>query len=297
MKHLTSFILPALMLLAGCGSAPPPVPGRSALPPPLFPHPAPFQRVFVVVLENADAEESLKQPFLRELAEKGALLTNYLWVARPSQPNYLALTSGSTHGVTTNSNVTLDVRHLGNLLEEKGRSWKSYAEDYPGNCFLDRKSPTGHYVRKHEPFLSYKNVQSDHDRCRRVVNASELDTDIKAHALPDFSLFIPNNQNNGHEPKDVEFADSWLRNVFGPRLKEGSDFMAGTLFVVTFDESSKNHTVPVYTVFYGDSVEAGSKSDFPYTHYSLMRTIEEAFGLGTLGKEDEKAVPIGGIWK
>jgi len=48
------------------------------------------------------------------------------------------------------------------------------------------------------------------------------------------------------------------------------------------------------------SSERGSQlrptSDFPYDHYSLLRTIEEAFELGTLGLEDTKAVPIGGIW-
>jgi len=252
--------------------------------------------VFVVVLENADAEEALKQPFLRELANRGALLTQHLWVARPSQPNYLALTSGSTHGVASNSNVVLDVRHLGNLLEEHGRTWKSYAEDYPGNCFLESESPAGFYVRKHEPFLSYKNVQSDEERCGHVVNAKELETDIDAHTLPDFSLFIPNNRNNGHEPSNIKVAADWLKDTFRARL-EDRDFMDGMLFVVTFDESSKRHTTPVYTVLVGDGVQTGGRSDFPYTHYSLLRTIEEAFGLGTLGQEDEKAVPIGGIWK
>jgi phosphoesterase family protein len=296
MRHRAPFSLTllGLMLLAGCGSTPPPALPKNFPPPPPFPHPAPFQRVFVVVLENADAKEALQQPFLRELAGNGALLSQYSFVARPSQPNYLALTSGSTHNVGNNNNVNLDVRHLGNLLEENGKTWKSYAEDYPGDCFLEKSK--GLYVRKHEPFLSYKNVQGDQERCGRVVNAVELDADIKAHKLPHFSLFIPNNRNNGHEPSDVRFADRWLKRTFGQRLKD-RDFMEGMLFVVTFDESSKRRTVPVYTVLVGDSVQAGVTSDFPYNHYSLLRTIEEAFGLGTLGQEDATAVPIGGVWK
>ncbi len=286
-----------VLLLVGCSSTPPPVPPPALellKSPPAFPHPAPFQKVFIVVLENTDAEDALKQPFLSELAKKGAFLTQYLFVARPSQPNYLALTSGSTHGVDTNKNVDLDVRHLGNLLEAKGLTWKSYAEDYPGGCFLKKES--GLYVRKHEPFLSYTNVQDDPERCGRVVGAAELQTDIDKDTLPNFSLFIPNNHNNGHSPKDVAFADDWLEETFGPRL-EDPDFMNGMLFVVTFDESSHHHTTPVYTVLYGDAVQAGATSDFPYTHYSLLRTIEEAFELGTLGLEDDKAVPIGGVWK
>lgn len=289
-----SLMLLGLVLFAGCGSTPPPVPPANVAPPPPFPKEAPFQKVFVVILENADGTAALEQPFLRELASRGALLTQSLFVARPSQLNYLALTSGSTHGVETNANVDLDVRHLGDLLEEHGKTWKSYAEDYPGNCFLGKSS--GLFVRKHEPFLSYKNVQGDQERCGRVVNAKELDGDIDAHKLPDFSLFIPNNRNNGHAPSDVEFADNWLKGAFSDRLKD-PDFMKGLLFVVTFDESSKRHTVPIYTVLLGDGVQPGATSDFPYTHYSLLRTIEEAFGLGTLGQEDATAVPIGGVWK
>ena len=280
------------MLLAGCSSAPPPL--KLSAPPASFPNPAPFKKVFIVVLENADADQALRQAFLRELTQKGALLTQFSFEGRPSQPNYLALTSGSIHGVATNGNVDLDVRHLGDLLEAKGLTWKSYAEDYPGSCFL--RADHGFYVRKHEPFLSYRNVQSDPARCGRVVNASELQADIDAHRLPDVSLFIPNNQNNGHEPSTVKFADGWLRKTFEKRL-QSPDFMDGMLFVVTFDESDKVRARPIYTVLLGAGVQAGATSDVPYNHYSLLRTIEEALGLGTLGKEDAKAAPIGGIWK
>jgi Phosphoesterase family len=293
-RHVFCNVL-VLLALAACSSKPA-LPRRGVTPPVAFPQPAPFQRVFVVVLENTDAEDALAQPYLRQLANRGALLTDYAFVARPSQPNYLALTSASTHGVDTDRNVDLDVRHLGDLLEAKGRSWKSYAEDYPGGCFLKRSSERGHYVRKHQPFLSYRNVQSDPLRCQRVVAATEVARDIEAHALPDFSLFIPNNRNNGHEPSSVAVAARWLERTFEGYLQD-RDFMDGMLFVVTFDESSMLHTRPIYTVLVGDSVKPGVTDDFPYDHYSLLRTVEEAFGLGTLGLEDEQAVAISGVWK
>ena len=288
-----ALVLP--LLLAGCSSAADPVQETSSPPPP-FPQPAPFRRVFVVVLENADAEEALQQPYLRKLANRGALLSRSAFVARPSQPNYLAMTSGGIHGVATNDPVTRDVRHLGDLLEEKGRTWKSYTEDYPGGCFLGAESPAGHYVRKHQPFLTYKNVQDDPARCARVVPATELSADVRNRTLADFSLFIPNNENNGHEPKDVAFAARWLERTFEPLLQDRA-FLDGLLFVVTFDESEKSHTRPIYTVLLGDGVQPGAVTDFPYNHYSLLRTIEDGLGLGTLGREDAKAVPIGGVWR
>ena len=97
---------------------------------------APFQRVLIVVLENTDYENAVAQPFLRDLAARGALLSNAFAVTHPSFPNYVAPTAGSTYGLTSNGEVTLDVPHIGDLLEGAGRSWKVYAEGYPGNCFL-----------------------------------------------------------------------------------------------------------------------------------------------------------------
>ena len=73
--------------------------------------------------------------------------------------------------------------------------------------------------------------------------------------------------------------------------------MKDMLFVVTFDESRPFGGNRIYTVFYGDGVVAGSVSDRPWNHYSLLRTIEEAFGLGTLGLQDQRAEPVRGIWR
>src|SRR5579859_382522 len=149
----------------------------------------PFQKVMVVVFENSDCEDAMSQPFFREFASRGLLFTNYRAVAHPSQPNYVAMVAGTVEGVPGDDFVDLDLRHLGNLLEEKGRSWKVYAEDYPGGCFL--RSRSGRYVRRHVPFISFKNVQADPRRCARIVDPSALAADITAGTLPDFSLFVP----------------------------------------------------------------------------------------------------------
>src|SRR5690349_4032039 len=89
-----------------------------------------------VILENADYSDALAQPFFASLALRGALLTNVRAVAHPSLPNYIALISGSTQGVSTDRPVTLAAAHIGDLLEARGLRWKAYAEGYPGHCFL-----------------------------------------------------------------------------------------------------------------------------------------------------------------
>jgi hypothetical protein len=151
--------------------------------------PAAFQKVMIVVLENTDYANALAQPFLSDLAAHGALLGNFFAETHPSFPNYVAMTAGSTFGLSSNDEVTLDVSHIGDLLEAAGRTWKVYAEGYPGNCFLD--STAGAYVRRHVPFLSFRNVQMNPARCQQVVNAAVLATDIANRTLPDYSFYVP----------------------------------------------------------------------------------------------------------
>jgi phospholipase C len=258
-----------------------------------------FQRVLVVMLENANYEDAVEQPFLKEFAGHGALLTNYHGVTHPSQPNYVALTGGTYDGVSGDGNVTLDIRHIGDLLEAKGKSWKAYAEGYPGRCFLG--SSDGAYARKHVPFLSFRNVTNDASRCADIVDASEFSHDAAQGTLPNYSFFVPDLNDDGHDT-GVAAADSWLSRTFGPLLKNEA-FMKGTLVVITFDEDdfflqggalSGNH---VYAALVGDSVAPGAVSNDAYDHFSLLRTIEDGLGLGTLGRRDEQALPITGIWR
>ncbi len=277
----------AALLVAGSAS---PAAAAESLPPSL----KSVTRIMTVILENTRYDKAMRQPFLRALARRGALLAGFSAVAHPSLPNYIALIAGSTYGVTSDDNVTLDKPHIGDLLEAKGLSWKVYAEGYPGGCFL--KAEDGDYVRKHVPFLSFRNVQTDPARCARIVKASELKGDIDSGKLPHWSLYIPDLKHDGHDT-GVAYADRWLSDTFGPLLKD-PDFMRGMLFIVTFDEGkgflNRNR---VATILVGDAVRPGAVSDDAYNTYSLLRLAEDVFGLGSLGQGDAHASAITGIWK
>ena len=252
-----------------------------------------FKKIMIVVLENEDFQDAIRQPFLAALAQQGATLNNYYAVTHPSQPNYIALVSGSTHGVTNDSKVVINAKHLGDLLEARGLRWKIYAEQFPGKCFSGNSS--GDYARKHVPFISFKNVQDDPMRCAQIVNADALAKDIETGSLADFSLYVPDLKNDGHDT-GIEYADRWLSKTFGPILKN-SYFTKDMLFVVTFDEGSLFGGNRVLTLISGNGVSPGTTSNARYNHYSLLRTIEDEFGLGTLKQEDARAVPVSGIWK
>lgn len=265
----------------------------TGIPCPAFSLSPSFDHIFIVVLENTNAEDAYSQPFMRMIANQGAYLANFHGVTHPSQPNYFALTSGSTWNVD-NGMITLDTGHIGDLLEAKGKKWKVYVDNYPGNCFLKEKR--GAYARRHVPFLSYKNIQSNPARCARIVNSPELQTDIMNGTLPDFSLYIPDNNNNGHDT-GVAYADKWLKKTFEPLLKERK-FTGGLLFIVVFDEGGKhNDDNHVYAALWGDLVSPGSVSNTRYDLYSLLRTVEDGLHIGTLGRNDQKASPVTGIWR
>jgi hypothetical protein len=249
-------------------------------------------RVFIVVLENEDAEAALLQPMMASLAARGALLRNYFAITHNSQPNYIALVAGNTFAVQ-NDPVTLDVPHLGDLLDARGVSWKTYAEGYPGGCFLG--AAAGAYVRRHNPLISFADVQSDPARCARIVPASQLGLDVANRDLPRFALYIPDLNHDGHDTS-VAVADAWLRARFEPLLAD-PNFTAGLLFIVTFDEGRVGGPNRVYCVFVGAGVRPGSVSFATYDHYDLLRTIEEIFHTGSLRRLDESSTVISDIWR
>jgi phospholipase C len=255
-----------------------------------------IRRVIVIVLENTDYGTALEMPFLKSLAAQGALLTQYYGVMHPSQPNYIAMIAGNPYS-SSNDLIDLDAKHIGDLLEAQRLSWKVYAEDFPGNCFLGKTS--GPYARRHVPFLSFKNVTTNPQRCRQVTSADEFDADYKSGNLPELSYYIPNNRNNGHDT-GAPFADQWLKTRFGQILNPDSpSFDPHTLFVITFDEGSYFAQNQVYTVLIGSQIQRGSQSQRRYDHYSLLATIEKLFKLPSLGQKDEGAPLIDDpkIWK
>jgi phospholipase C len=254
-----------------------------------------FDRIFIVVLENTWFARAAEAPFLQSLAARGALFSNYYAVSHPSYPNYLAMVAGSTLGVKDDKQRDFDATSLVDLLEPAGVSWKVYAEDLPSPCFLGGSSPDGLYVRKHEPYISFRNIQRSPARCARIVNADQLSADLAADDLPQYSLYIPNVRHDGHDTSLGEM-DAWLRGFLTPLLQDPR-FMRRTLLVVTFDEDAGLWTNRIYTAFVGDMVQPGITNGNAYNHYSLLRLIEENFGLGTLHREDSQATAICCVWK
>lgn len=252
-----------------------------------------FKKVLIIVLENTDYQDALKQPYLQKLTLQGALLKNMNGVTHPSQGNYIAMLAGSTLGVKNDDAVYFNETNLVDLLEKNGASWKGYIEDFPGGCFDG--TTKGRYVRKHNPFISFTNISKDPTRCQKIQNSKSFELDATSGNLPHFSIFSPNMDNDGHD-KGVQFASKWLEKNFANKFQDPI-FMKDLLVVVTFDESRDRKGNQIYTVLLGDSVRPQSVNKQKLNHINILKTIEVELNLGDLGREDSSAQVIDGIWK
>ena len=264
-----------------------------------------FDHVVIVVMENEGTSQALADPRIAALAKEGAWLSNYHGLAHPSLPNYLALVAGTTFGVTRDHvDAPLKAKSIVDRLEEKGLTWKSYAEDFPGGCYLrseagsvrltPRATPTALYAKRHVPLLNFASVQTNARRCARVVNADQFLADARTNRLPNYSFYSPNLVDDGHD-SPLTTASAWLQG-FVHDFKKTTAAHRRTLLLVVWDEGGGREN-DVLAMLFGDVVKPGRYGN-ALTHYSVLRTIEENFGLALLADGDEHASALpNSIWR
>jgi phosphoesterase family protein len=152
------------------------------------------------------------------------------------------------------------------------------------------------YRRKHAPLLSFPSITDSRQRREHIVRVdpsrpdNAFAADVRSGNLPEYAFYSPNMKNDGHDTS-LDFAARWLQ-----RFLDSTKFPEGTLVVVTFDESAGSRDNRIYTVFLGDMVAPGTRVAQPYNHYSVLRTIEDNFGLPPLAGGDGSARAITGAW-
>lgn len=95
-------------------------------------------------------------------------------------------------------------------------------------------------------------------------------------------------KNDGHDTT-VPYSANWIRSFVAPLLTNPV-FVNKTLIVITFDENeSYNIKNNVLTLLLGDVIPVslrGTTDNTFYTHYSLISTIQNNWGLYSLGRGD-----------
>ena len=236
--------------------------------------------VVIVIEENKAYKQiigNMAAQYINRLASEGALFIQSFAVAHPSQPNYLALFSGSTHGVPDNQCLrTLPGDNLASELRKKGLSFGIYSE---------------HYQRKHNPAVNWQGVNIPPE-----MNMPFSMFPSEYSKLPTVSIVVPNQLNDMHdgETRDAIIrGDRWLMQNLDSYIQWAKT--NNSLLIVTWDEdddSSNNH---IATIFVGPRIKPGRYTD-RINHYDVLRTIEEMYGLSLLGRTKD-AKPIANIWR
>jgi phosphatidylinositol-3-phosphatase len=283
----------ALTLAPACASvtrpaAPPP--GTAAttagqVRPAAVPH---YAHIVIVFEENHSYSQiigSSSAPYINSLAQANVLFTNSHAITHPSEPNYMAFTSGSTYGLTSDAcPFSTSHANLGSELIAAGKSYSDYSESMPSQGYTGCTS--GEYARKHNPAANYTDLPAASNKTWTAFPSS-----TSYGKLPTVSFVDPNLLDDMHDGT-VAQGDTWLKTNMSSYATWAASH--NSLLIVTWDENDGSSGNQIATIFAGAHLKAGSYSE-KITHYTVLRTIEAAYGLKALG-QSAKASPISDVF-
>jgi phosphatidylinositol-3-phosphatase len=262
-------------------------------------NPPPTPHVIVLMEENKGYAATLgsctSDPYLCGLASSYASATSWYGVAHPSVPDYLAIDSGSTQGVTTDctSCGPFTATDLGGQLTAAGIPWTAYMESMPSACYTGVGGlPSSVYTKRHNPFVYFADVL-DNGCAAHVLQypgASSLVATLNGAGAPDFVWISPNLRDDMHSGS-VTAGDDWLQANLAPVLSSPWFTSGNATVIVTMDEDDEDDTgccgdaagglIPMVVI----SNAASGKGSLALIgdHIGTLRTIEETYGLGYLG--------------
>ena len=242
--------------------------------------------VVVVVMENHRYDQVIgnpSAPYINGLAAQGASFTASYAVTHPSEPNYLALFSGSTQGVSDDScPQTFSTENLGHELAVAGLTFAGFSEDMPIDGFTGCGS--GGYGRSENPWVDFTNVPASAN-----LTFAEFPSDYST--LPTVSFVVPNLCDSMHDC-DVSTGDGWLHAHIDGYVQWARSH--NSLLVLTWDEDDYAGDNRIPTIFVGAGVMPGNYGE-TIDHYRVLRTIEDMYGLGHAGNSAART-PITDLW-
>jgi phospholipase C len=279
-----------------------------------------YQHVFVIMMENTGFDSLIgnsNAPWINMAAQTNGLATNYFGVTHPSQPNYIAATSGSTNGVANDNDITVNVPNIVDQLEAHGKTWKAYMQSLSlcnGNL-LAHACGNQLYERKHNPFVSYADVQSNPARLANIVDFSQFSSDLANKNVPDYIWISPDQCNDMHgrastpsDPCDfsqvkslIATGDAFLSTTVS-QIMASKAWTGNSVIFITWDESDFTGSGPfgfgdtrgccdspvgdggghVVTLTISHSDHSARTSNVAYNHYSMLATIQGGWKLGCL---------------
>jgi len=297
MKFKLFSVLILIGLCAACGNGINPTPRAANAP-----SKGPAAHVILIVEENHGYSTVVYQnqmPWLKALGDKYGVATNYYSDEKGSLLDYLWLSSGSAersfgcNGNQCTNAITDD--NIFRELNKAGMSWNVYADALPKFGFMGMFA--GNYAKRHDPAVWYSDVVHNPEQQQNVVPFTQFPVDVAAKNLPDYSIIIPNLEDDAHNGTP-EAADQWLKTNIGPLLKS-QYFQSGknNVLFITFDNGDNDEQGQVFTAVVGQSVIPGVRVNTPFRHENTLRTIMQLLGLKNYPGASATVAPMNEFFK
>jgi YVTN family beta-propeller protein len=267
-----------------------------------------YQHVFMFYFENEDFRQIVgntrQAPYLNSLLPRASLLGQFYAEEHPSDGNYLALAGGSTFGIPLddpaeeNPQYTIGARNISDLIDGAHETWRAYLQSAAGPC---DDTVHGYYWDDDLPMMYFADVRDRPAYCAsHMLPLASLATDLqKTSTTPNFAWVSPDDCFD-MESCGIRAGDDFLKAELSLIMRSRAWTRQRSLAIITFDEDATDYQHPaqrVATIVLGSrGVRQGYVSPVRYTHYSLLRTVEGALGLGTLTANDFFAQPINDIF-
>jgi hypothetical protein len=212
-------------------------------------------------------------PYFNQLASRCALATNYYAVSHPSLPNYVALTSGSTQGISDDAEPSSHPLSAPSIFSQLGSNWRALVESMPNSC--DHVT-SGSYAARHNPAVYYTGVASS-------CGSNDVPLSLPLNLSAGFTMIVPNICDDMHSCP-VSTGDAWLRR-YVPLIVQSTQYQTRSLVLfITFDENDSMASNQVPTLVIAPSTPRGQRVSIRFTHYSLLKTTEALLHVAPLGQ-------------
>ena len=275
---------------------------------------ATMKTVFLILMENhnwADIKGSPSAPYINnKILPKASYAEQYYNPPgnHPSEPNYLWLEAGSNFGILDDNDPATNhlstKQHLVTLLSNAGISWKSYQEGISGkDCPL---SENGVYAPKHNPMVFFDDVTDGNNPNSTTCIAhirpySELLTDLQNNTQARYNFITPSLCDDMHDTcppfnDAVREGDAWLQQNL-PAILNSQAYQNGGVVFITWDEGEGVDGPIGLIVLTHEAKGGGYANTIHYTHSSMLRTIEELFGVSPLLGDAANATDLRDLFK
>ena len=319
-RRLGGLVSPCLLVAALSVAGVTASPGPAALAQPAASAPR-LDHVFLIMEENNGFHDVIGNPAapnLNYLAKTFGVETDYFGVSPDSsESNYVGLLGGSTFGVTSDDAYWKNQIHAPSLisqLDQAGISWKAYLQalphpGYEGICYPAKcnGAPDSDplYVSKHDGIQNYTTSLNPSDWSRQVP-MDTLAADLRRDDVPQFNYVVPDECHDMHgdppycldsgnigDPQNqhlVAVGDAYLGQLVSEITSAPFWAKGNNAIAITYDNGDNSAGCcdantgggQVATIVITSHGPRGARDASPANHYSLLSSIQHAFGLGCL---------------